>query len=116
MGRTTDALKILERVTGGGAAARQGVANARVDLEVAQMIYDARTKAGMSQQQLADLAGTRQSVIARLEDADYRGHSLTMLQRIGNALGQRVELRFVEAGRRGPRRAKTVAARVQRRA
>lgn len=36
-------------------------------------------------------------MIARLEDADYQGHSLSMLQRIGNALGQRLELRFVTA-------------------
>jgi transcriptional regulator with XRE-family HTH domain len=99
----------LERFTGGGAVARQEIANARINLEAARMIYDARTKAQLSQQQLANLAGTRQSVIARLENADYRGHSLTMLQRIGNALGRRLELRFVNTGRRGPRRAKAGA-------
>jgi transcriptional regulator with XRE-family HTH domain len=70
------------------------------------MIYDARTKAGLSQRQLAELVGSKQSVIARLEDADYEGHSLNMLQRIGNALGQRLELRFVKANRSGPRPAK----------
>ena len=32
---------------------------------------------------------------ARLEDGDYGGHSLTMLQRIAAALEQRLELRFV---------------------
>lgn len=57
----------------------------------------------MSQRELADLIGTRQSVVARLEDADYRGHSLSMLQRIGNALGQRLELRFVRTGRKNPK-------------
>ena len=40
--------------------------------------------------------------MARLEDADYDGHSLTMLQRIAEALGQRLEVRFVQA-RRGRR-------------
>jgi ribosome-binding protein aMBF1 (putative translation factor) len=103
MAKTKDALEILDRVTGRSPALRVGIANARVNLEVAQMIYDARTKAGMSQRELAELIGSRQSVIARLEDADYDGHSLSMLQRIGNALGQRLELRFVQAGRLSPK-------------
>ena len=30
-----------------------------------------------------------------LEDADYEGHSLSMLQRIGEALHRRIEIRFV---------------------
>jgi predicted transcriptional regulator len=44
---------------------------------------------------LAERIGTKQSVISRLEDADYEGHSLTMLQRIATALGQCVEIRFL---------------------
>jgi len=110
MARTKDALKILEKVTGEDATVRQGIANARIHLEVAQMIYDARTKAGLSQRELAELVGSKQSVIARLEDADYDGHSLSMLQRIGDALGQRLELRFVGANRRGSRLARPVPA------
>lgn len=38
------------------------------------------------QTQLARLIGTSQPTIARLEDADYQGHSLSMLQRIAAAL------------------------------
>ena len=95
MARTKDALKILERVTGDSASVKAGIAEAKINLEVAQMIYDARTQAGLSQSQLAALIGSKQPVIARLEDADYEGHSLTMLQRIASALEQRLELRFV---------------------
>src|ERR1022692_1340775 len=118
MAKTKDALKILERVTGGNPAVRRGITNAHVNLDVAQMIYDARTRAGMSQRQLAELVGSQQSVIARLEDADYEGHSLTMLQRIGSALGQRLELRYISANRRGLRRARglSISNRLQRRA
>jgi hypothetical protein len=39
--------------------------------------------------------GTSLSAIARLEDADYEGHSLSMLRRIGEALNQKIEIRFV---------------------
>jgi hypothetical protein len=34
-------------------------------------------------------------VICRLEDADYEGHSLSMMKRIAEALNKRVEIRFV---------------------
>jgi|SRR5579862_3935732 len=104
MAKTKNALKVLEKLTGKSAGVRRGIANARINFEVAQMIYDARTHAKLSQRELAELIGSRQSVIARLEDADYTGHSLSMLQKIGNALGRQLELRFVEANRRGPRR------------
>ena len=101
MAKTKDALRILDRVTGNSEPIKAGIAEARVNLEVAQMIYDARTRTGLSQSELAALIGSRQPVIARLEDADYEGHSLTMLQRIAAALEQRLELRFVpQAARR----------------
>jgi len=67
----------------------------RADFEVAEMIHQIRTEAGLSQRALAKLVGTSASVICRLEDADYDGHSLAMLRRIAAALNQRVEVRFV---------------------
>ena len=68
---------------------------AGVNAHIAQLIYDARTAAGLTRAELAKLIGAQQPVIARLEDADYQGHSLTMLQRIAEALNQRLELRFL---------------------
>jgi ribosome-binding protein aMBF1 (putative translation factor) len=70
-----------------------------VNAEVARKIYELRTKAGLTQQQLAERVGTSKSVICRLEDADYQGHSLSMLKRIAAALGKRVEIRFVPVKR-----------------
>lgn len=69
---------------------RQEVVNA----EISSMIYDAREAAKLTQKQLAVRIGTTQSVISRLESADYDGHSLDMLRRIAEALGQKLELRF----------------------
>jgi ribosome-binding protein aMBF1 (putative translation factor) len=98
--KTTDALKILDRMMGDDASLRQQADEALVNAEVAQLIYEVRTKAKLTQKELAELIGTTQSVIARLEDADYEGHSLSMLQRIASALNKRVEIRFVPASRR----------------
>jgi transcriptional regulator with XRE-family HTH domain len=41
---------------------------------------------------LAERVDTTQSVISRLEDADYEGHSLSMLNRIAKALNQHVRV------------------------
>ncbi len=60
MAKTKDALKILDRVTGNNASVRAGIVQAKINFEVAQMIYDARTKAGLSQGQLAALIGSKQ--------------------------------------------------------
>src|SRR5690349_8456833 len=62
--------------------------------QVARLIYDLRTRAGLTQQELATRIGTTQSAIARLEAKNYRGHSLTMLQRIAAAVNGRIEVRF----------------------
>lgn len=67
--------------------------------DVARKIYDLRTKAGLTQGELAKLVGTSTSAISRLEDADYEGHSLAMLRRIATALNKRVEIRFVAVKR-----------------
>ncbi len=66
-----------------------------IGIEVAKRIYDLRTKAGLTQRELARKVGTTASVICRLEDADYEGRSLSMMKRIAAALDKRVEIRFV---------------------
>lgn len=96
--KITDAVKILDRMMVGNGQLRQLADDAVVNAEVAQLIHDARTKAKLTQKQLATLVGTTQSVIARLEDADYEGHSLSMLQRIATAVNKRLEVRFVATG------------------
>ena len=68
--------------------------------DVARKIAALRTEAGLSQRQMAKLIGTTASVICRLEDADYEGHSLAMLNRIATAPNRRVEIHFVPAERR----------------
>ncbi len=98
--KSTDAVKILDRMIGDDSHLRQLANEAVVNAEVAQLIYDVRTKAKFTQKQLAELIGTTQSVIARLEDADYEGHSLSMLQRIAAAVNKRLEVRFVSAARK----------------
>src|SRR5271155_5776085 len=99
--KTTDAVAILDRMAGDSPELRRLTEEARINAAVAQLIYAARNKAGLSQADLADRIGTKQSVISRLEDADYEGHSLSMLHRIAAALGQCVEIRFLPPAKAG---------------
>jgi ribosome-binding protein aMBF1 (putative translation factor) len=99
MGKTSDGLKILKRRTGIDPKTDPRIKSIRRQYDIAQMIYDARTKSGLTQQELAQLIGTRQSVISRLEHADYEAHSLTMLERIADALNLQVEVRLKPAKR-----------------
>jgi ribosome-binding protein aMBF1 (putative translation factor) len=100
MAKTKDALKILDQITGKDEDLKRLIKEEELNTKVARMIYEARTKAGLTQEQLAKRVGTTQPVIARLEDADYRGHSLTMLQRIADALNGQLEIHLVSGKRR----------------
>ena len=93
---TSDAIETLHRRYYEGKPERiAALEEARADDEVARKIFQLRTQAGLSQRELAKLVGTTASVICRLEDADYEGHSLPLLRRIAAALDRRVEIRFL---------------------
>lgn len=98
---TVDAVEILHRRYYAGKPQRlAALQQARANDHVARQLTALRIANGLSQRQLAKLIGTTASVICRLEDANYKGHSLAMLNRIAAALNQRVEIRFVPAERR----------------
>lgn len=94
MTKTGDALRILDRMVRDDREQRERIEKATLNCRVAQLIYDARTAARLTQLELARLIGTSQPTIARLEDADYRGHSLSMLQRIAAALHRPLRISF----------------------
>src|SRR5439155_13993102 len=96
MPKTSNAVKIVDKMIGRDRALRQMVEREEENLRIARLIYQARTKAGLTQAQLARVIGTKQPVISQLEDANYRGHSLTMLRRIADALGKRLRIEFVD--------------------
>lgn len=77
----------IDRKMANDPALATAVEEEQFNASLATMIYEARVAAGLSQKGLADLIGTRQSVISRLEDADYEGRSLSVLRKIAKALG-----------------------------
>jgi DNA-binding XRE family transcriptional regulator len=97
--KTSDALAIIDRRFFRTRKARRELATAEAHNHVSQLIFDLRTRAGLTQHELARRVGTSHSVISRIEGGDYQGHSLALLRRVAAALGKRVEIRFVDEKR-----------------
>ncbi|MBI2071582.1 MAG: XRE family transcriptional regulator [Gemmatimonadetes bacterium] len=105
MAAGADAVRMLESWTRDDAAMQALLAEERSKAAVGRQIYELRTARGLTQKQLAELIGTKQPVIARLEDADYQGHSLAMLYRIAAALGCSLSVGFIARPRAARRKA-----------
>src|SRR5205085_1189057 len=84
--------EIVERRARKSATYRKTFARTLHQIDLALLVREMREDAGLTQAELAKKVGTTQSVIARLEDAEYTGHSLTMLERIATACGVALKL------------------------
>jgi ribosome-binding protein aMBF1 (putative translation factor) len=87
--------ELYNDLVGSGRAAQEEFEQELVNLDAAQLIHDMRTRAGLSQRQLARKVGTSASAINRLESDDYEGHTVAMVRRIATALNRRLEFRAV---------------------
>lgn len=65
-----------------------------IHADIARAVYRLRTEAGLTQTELAREIGSHQTVISRVEDADYDGHSLAIIIKIAFALNKRVDVSF----------------------
>jgi DNA-binding XRE family transcriptional regulator len=68
------------------------------EYELASEIIRLRKKSGLTQRQLAELAGTSQPSIARLESGEYKNLTLSFLRKIGRALGVMPKIHFKKLG------------------
>ena len=71
---------------------RKTFARTLPQIDLALLVREMRDGAGLTQVELARRIGTTQSVVARLEDAEYTSHSLPMLERIAAACGVTLKL------------------------
>jgi ribosome-binding protein aMBF1 (putative translation factor) len=85
--------EIVEQRARKSATYRRTFARTLLRIDLALLVREMRKEARLTQIELAKKAGTTQSVIARLENAEYAGHSLPMLERIAIACGVGLKLR-----------------------
>lgn len=81
------------------AMTRKGFAEAyealELEYQVANQMLMARTRAGLTQDALAERMGTTKSAISRLESAGKHAPSLATLKRYAAAVGCELQVRFV---------------------
>lgn len=87
--------KIIAKAVKKNPSLKEGLNRAGKAWEIAFQIISLREKAGLTQKDLAELVGTRQSNIARLESADYSGYTLKTLDKITRALKARLEIKII---------------------
>jgi transcriptional regulator with XRE-family HTH domain len=94
MSKTRNFAEVIRRKLAADPALAAAVEDECFNAHIAEQIHNARVAKGLTQAALAKKIGTAQSAIARLEDAQYDGHSLTILKKIASALQMklRVEL------------------------
>ena len=68
------------------------------EFELARSLIEARTRAGLTQAQLARRMKTTQSVVARLESGRVRPSTKT-LEKVARATGTRLKITFESASR-----------------
>ena len=85
--------EIVERRARKSATYRKTFARTLHQIDLALLVREMREDADLTQAELARKVRTTQSVIARLEDAEYTGHSLAMLERIATVCGVALKLR-----------------------
>lgn len=95
MAKTRNFADVIRKKLRENASLDKRVAEETLNALVATEVFRVRTERGLTQTQLAKMVGTHQPVIARLEDADYGGHSLSMLNRIAESLGYKVQIALV---------------------
>ena len=94
MARTKDFAAVLRKKIAGDHRLASAIERETLNANIAEQIYVARNAVGLTQKQLADRIGSHQSVVARLEDANYDSHSLAMLKRIAEALAMTLRIEF----------------------
>lgn len=65
-----------------------------LEYKIKRLLIEARIEKDLTQKELAELIGTRQSNISRLENGTYNP-SINFLKKIAGALGKKVEINFI---------------------
>jgi predicted transcriptional regulator len=85
-----EAKKVLEK----NREVREALAENEAEYTVIEEIIAARQERHLTQKELAELVGTRQSNISRLESGNYNP-TLEFLNKIARAVGKELEVRIV---------------------
>lgn len=91
MGRFPWLLTIIKKRINKNPILKEAYLKEKSNYHIACKIREYRKAAGLTQKRLAEFIGTKQSVISRIENAEYKGHSLSVLAKIAAVLNIKIE-------------------------
>ncbi len=89
--------RLTEKLIAQNPSIVEGLEKADQAWDIAFQIRELREKLGLTQKELAELVGTKQSNIARIENADYTRYTLTTLEKVTRALKAKLQVRIIPA-------------------
>lgn len=92
MRKKDDLDKLVEKLSKRNPRFKEELKRAERAWDIALQIQILRNKRGLTQKDLAGLTKTSQAAIARLENAEYTGYTLSTLEKVAVALDARVDL------------------------
>lgn len=89
---TSDAVELMDRWYGGDPEWNQMVIEEEIKARVGQIAYRLRNDANLSQTRLAEMTGVTQSMISKLENADYDGDYFGLLLKVCFVLHKKLDV------------------------
>jgi transcriptional regulator with XRE-family HTH domain len=74
---------------------RDLIAESSLKMQIGQLIYDQRSELGLNLEEFAQLVGVSSELINDLEEGDYQGDYLFLLQKISRALKKNIQVSFL---------------------
>ncbi|OIP72247.1 MAG: transcriptional regulator [Oscillatoriales cyanobacterium CG2_30_40_61] len=95
MVKTTDGITIINSLINDDADLQQMITESYINAEIGQLIYDTRIKEKVTAKELADIIGIQESVILDLEEGDYEGNALIILEKVAKVFQQRIQVQLI---------------------
>jgi len=92
MGRKTDFDQYIEETIKKHPSVKKELERAERAWDIAFQIKELRERRGLTQAELAGLAGISQPNVARIENADYQSYTLKTLEKVARALKAQVDV------------------------
>ena len=95
--KTDDAIALINNLIAQDPQIQEMIEESYINAEIGQLIYDTRIKEQLTAKELADRVGVQESVILDLEEGDYEGNALIILEKVAKVFQQKIQVQLISA-------------------
>lgn len=95
--KTDDAMALINNLITQDSPMQEMIEESYINAEIGQLIYDTRIKEQVTAKELADRIGIQESVILDLEEGDYEGNALIILEKVAKVFHQKIQVQLISA-------------------